>query len=139
MGENRIFTDSVKASSAALLGLLRRRMTDTPQMPVLRVSAAELKTTRLTTPERYLLSRIDGKRGHAVAMAHPDLLATSIEQAREDAVALVARGRGDEGAPVFGVVPAFDRAAFAAAVEPAYPEYYKKFDKKLIEAIRDTK
>ncbi|EWM51937.1 TRAP transporter solute receptor, DctP family protein [Bordetella holmesii 70147] len=32
-----------------------------------------------------------------------------------------------------------DRAAFAAAVEPAYPEYYKKFDKKLIEAIRDTK
>jgi len=32
-----------------------------------------------------------------------------------------------------------DRAAFAAAVEPAYPEYYKKFDKKLIDAIRDTK
>ena len=32
-----------------------------------------------------------------------------------------------------------DRAAFAAAVEPAYPEYYKKFDKKLIESIRDTK
>lgn len=29
-----------------------------------------------------------------------------------------------------------DRAAFAAAVEPAYPEYYKKFDKKLIDAIR---
>ena len=32
-----------------------------------------------------------------------------------------------------------DRAAFAAAVEPAYPEYYKKFDKKLIDSIRDTK
>ena len=32
-----------------------------------------------------------------------------------------------------------DRAAFAAAVEPAYPEYYKKYDKKLIDAIRDTK
>ncbi|MFJ1301506.1 TRAP transporter substrate-binding protein [Pseudomonadota bacterium AL_CKDN230030165-1A_HGKHYDSX7] len=32
-----------------------------------------------------------------------------------------------------------DRAAFAAAVEPAYPQYYKKFDQKLIEAIRDTK
>ena len=31
-----------------------------------------------------------------------------------------------------------DRAAFAAAVEPAYPEYYKKYDKKLIDAIRDT-
>ena len=28
--------------------------------------------------------------------------------------------------------------AFAAAVEPAYPEYYKKFDKKLIDSIRDT-
>ena len=32
-----------------------------------------------------------------------------------------------------------DSAAFAAAVEPAYPEYYKKFDKKLIDSIRDTK
>lgn len=32
-----------------------------------------------------------------------------------------------------------DRAAFAKAVEPAYPEYYKKFDKKLIDSIRDTK
>ncbi|HYG45209.1 MAG TPA: TRAP transporter substrate-binding protein [Bordetella sp.] len=32
-----------------------------------------------------------------------------------------------------------DRDAFAAAVEPAYAEYYKKYDKKLIEAIRDTK
>ncbi|WP_144639093.1 TRAP transporter substrate-binding protein [Bordetella genomosp. 13] len=32
-----------------------------------------------------------------------------------------------------------DRAAFAAAVEPAYKEYYKKYDKKLIDAIRDVK
>ncbi len=56
------------SASAALLGLLRRRMTDTPQMPVLRVSAAELKTTRLTTPERYLLSRIDGKRDVGVIL-----------------------------------------------------------------------
>ncbi|KFJ45803.1 Extracytoplasmic solute receptor protein yiaO [Bordetella bronchiseptica] len=32
-----------------------------------------------------------------------------------------------------------DRAAFAAAVEPAYAEYYKKFDKQLIQSIRDTK
>ena len=32
-----------------------------------------------------------------------------------------------------------DRPAFAALVETVYPEYYKKFDKKLIDAIRDTK
>ncbi|KOF52320.1 MULTISPECIES: TRAP transporter substrate-binding protein [unclassified Achromobacter] len=32
-----------------------------------------------------------------------------------------------------------DRAAFAAAVEPAYAEYNKKFGKDLIEAIRNTK
>ncbi|MYZ43433.1 TRAP transporter substrate-binding protein [Schauerella aestuarii] len=32
-----------------------------------------------------------------------------------------------------------DRDAFAKAVEPAYPEYYKKFDKALIQSIRDTK
>jgi hypothetical protein len=50
------------SASAALLGLLRRRMLDTHQVPSLKVTAAQLKTTRLTTPERYLLSRIDGKR-----------------------------------------------------------------------------
>lgn len=32
-----------------------------------------------------------------------------------------------------------DRDAFAAAVEPIYPEYYKKFDKSLIESIQATK
>jgi hypothetical protein len=52
----------LNSASAALLGLLRRRMLDTPQVPSLRVTVAQLKTTRLTTPERYLLSRIDGKR-----------------------------------------------------------------------------
>jgi hypothetical protein len=52
----------LSSASAALLGLLRRRMLDTYQVPELRVTAAQLKTTRLTTPERYLLSRIDGKR-----------------------------------------------------------------------------
>jgi hypothetical protein len=52
----------LNSASAALLGLLRRRMLETPQVPSLRVTAAQLKTTRLTTPERYLLSRIDGKR-----------------------------------------------------------------------------
>ena len=37
------------------------------------------------------------------------------------------------------VVEDVDTAAFAAAVEPVYPEYYKKYDKGLIDAIRDTK
>src|SRR3546814_6425155 len=32
-----------------------------------------------------------------------------------------------------------DRDAFAAAVQPAYAEYYKKYDKSLIDAIRNTK
>ncbi|WP_459618030.1 TRAP transporter substrate-binding protein [Bordetella sp. 2513F-2] len=34
------------------------------------------------------------------------------------------------------VVSDVDRPAFAAAVEPAYADYYKKFDRKLIDAIR---
>ncbi|WP_434389488.1 DUF4388 domain-containing protein [Melittangium boletus] len=50
------------SAEAVLLGVLRRRMLDTPQVPSLRVTAAQLKTTPLTSPERYLLSRIDGKR-----------------------------------------------------------------------------
>ena len=50
------------SAEAVLLGVLRRKMLDTPQVPSLRVTAAQLKTTPLTSPERYLLSRIDGKR-----------------------------------------------------------------------------
>ena len=50
------------SAEAALLGVMRREMLDKPQVPSLQVSAAQLKTTRLRSPERYLLSRIDGKR-----------------------------------------------------------------------------
>ncbi len=32
-----------------------------------------------------------------------------------------------------------DHDAFVKAVEPAYPEFYKKFGKELVESIRDTK
>lgn len=32
-----------------------------------------------------------------------------------------------------------DQAAFAKAVEPVYPQYYKQFGKDLVEAIRNTK
>ena len=52
----------LRSAEAALLGVLRREMLDKPQVPSLKVSVAQLKTTQLSSPERYLLSRIDGKR-----------------------------------------------------------------------------
>lgn len=52
----------LRSAEAALLGALRREMLDKPQVPSLLVSTAQLKTTQLSAPERYLLSRIDGKR-----------------------------------------------------------------------------
>jgi hypothetical protein len=52
----------LRSAEAALQGALRREMLDKPQVPSLAVSAAQLKTLQLSSPERYLLSRIDGKR-----------------------------------------------------------------------------
>ncbi|QRN93645.1 DUF4388 domain-containing protein [Archangium violaceum] len=52
----------LRSAEAALQGALRREMLDKPQVPSLVVSAAQLKTLQLSSPERYLLSRIDGKR-----------------------------------------------------------------------------
>ncbi|HYO57161.1 DUF4388 domain-containing protein [Archangium sp.] len=52
----------LRSAEAALVGVLRREMLDKPQVPSLRVSTAQLKTLQLSAPERYLLSRIDGKR-----------------------------------------------------------------------------
>ncbi|HEX5750427.1 MAG TPA: DUF4388 domain-containing protein [Archangium sp.] len=52
----------LRSAEAALVGALRREMLDKPQVPSLLMSAAQLKTLQLSTPERYLLSRIDGKR-----------------------------------------------------------------------------
>ncbi|AKJ04705.1 uncharacterized protein DUF4388 [Archangium gephyra] len=52
----------LRSAEAALVGALRREMLDKPQVPSLLMSAAQLKTLQLGTPERYLLSRIDGKR-----------------------------------------------------------------------------
>ncbi|OJT22662.1 hypothetical protein BO221_23170 [Archangium sp. Cb G35] len=52
----------LRSAEAALVGMLRREMLDKPQVPTLQMSAAQLKTLQLSTPERYLLSRIDGKR-----------------------------------------------------------------------------
>ena len=52
----------LRSAEAALVGALRREMLDKPQVPALLMSAAQLKTLQLSTPERYLLSRVDGKR-----------------------------------------------------------------------------
>jgi hypothetical protein len=52
----------LRSAEAALLGALRRDMLEKPQVPTLLVPPAQLKSTQLSSPERYLLSRIDGKR-----------------------------------------------------------------------------
>jgi len=52
----------LRSAEAALLGSLRRELLEKPQVPSLLVSPAQLKSTQLSSPERYLLSRIDGKR-----------------------------------------------------------------------------
>jgi hypothetical protein len=52
----------LRSAEAALLGALRRELLEKPQVPSLLVSTAQLKSTQLSSPERYLLSRIDGKR-----------------------------------------------------------------------------
>jgi hypothetical protein len=52
----------LRSAEAALLGALRRDMLEKPHVPTLLVPPAQLKSTQLSSPERYLLSRIDGKR-----------------------------------------------------------------------------
>jgi hypothetical protein len=52
----------LKAAEAGLLESLRLVLMEPPQVPSLQVPQAQLKTMQLSAPERYLLSRIDGKR-----------------------------------------------------------------------------
>jgi hypothetical protein len=52
----------LKNAESALLGQLRRELMERPQVPTLLVPPAHLKTLTLSAPERYLLSRIDGRR-----------------------------------------------------------------------------
>lgn len=52
----------LKSAETALLESLRLVLMDPPQVPSLLVPQAQLKTMPLSAPERYLLSRIDGKR-----------------------------------------------------------------------------
>jgi len=62
-------SELLKSAEAALLGQLRRELMERPQVPSLLVPPAHLKTLTLTAPERYLLSRIDGRRDVA-AIVH---------------------------------------------------------------------
>jgi len=52
----------LKQTEQALLESLRRMLMEPAQVPTLLVPQAQLKTMQLAAPERYLLSRIDGKR-----------------------------------------------------------------------------
>lgn len=52
----------LKSAETALLESLRSTLMESPQVPALLVAPAQLKAMPLTAPERYLLSRIDGRR-----------------------------------------------------------------------------
>ncbi|KFE66705.1 DUF4388 domain-containing protein [Hyalangium minutum] len=52
----------LRQTEQALLESLRRQLMEPPQVPSLLVPQAQVKTMQLAAPERYLLSRIDGKR-----------------------------------------------------------------------------
>lgn len=59
----------LRDAEARLLTELRKALMEPSRVPTLRVSAPHLKTMPLSSPERYLLSRIDGKRDVA-AIVH---------------------------------------------------------------------
>ncbi|WP_163783559.1 DUF4388 domain-containing protein [Myxococcus vastator] len=59
----------VKAAQEKLLVHLRKELAEPPQVPTLQVAPGHLKTLQLSAPERYLLSRIDGRRDVA-AIVH---------------------------------------------------------------------
>lgn len=52
----------LKTAQEKLLKELRRELLDASKVPALQVAPAHLKTLQLTAPERYLLSRVDGRR-----------------------------------------------------------------------------
>ncbi|NBD13514.1 MULTISPECIES: DUF4388 domain-containing protein [Corallococcus] len=59
----------LRDAETRLLVELRKALMEPSRVPALRVSPAHLKTLPLTSPERYLLSRIDGRRDVA-AIVH---------------------------------------------------------------------
>ncbi|MCP3143306.1 DUF4388 domain-containing protein [Pyxidicoccus xibeiensis] len=59
----------LKTAQERLVVELRRELTEPPRVPALLVPPANLKAMQLSAPERYLLSRIDGRRDVA-AIVH---------------------------------------------------------------------
>ncbi|MFP2912479.1 DUF4388 domain-containing protein [Pyxidicoccus sp. 3LFB2] len=59
----------LKAAQERLVVELRHELVEPPRVPALQVAPAHLKTLQLSAPERYLLSRIDGRRDVA-AIVH---------------------------------------------------------------------
>lgn len=59
----------LKAAEAKLLASLRKELMEPSRVPALLLPPAQLKTLQLSAPERYLLSRIDGRRDVA-AIVH---------------------------------------------------------------------
>lgn len=59
----------LKTAQERLVVELRRELVEPPRVPALLVAPAHLKTLQLSAPERYLLSRIDGRRDVA-AIVH---------------------------------------------------------------------
>lgn len=52
----------ILSTESAWLKLLRTKLLNEKRTPVLKVPPSKLKAMSLTAPERYLLSRFDGKR-----------------------------------------------------------------------------
>lgn len=69
MGPSPRTAELLKAAQERLLTELRRALAEPPRVPALLVAPAHLKTLQLSAPERYLLSRIDGRRDVA-AIVH---------------------------------------------------------------------
>lgn len=62
MGPSAETTELLQAAERSLLTRLRQQLVERAQVPELLVPSAHVKTLQLSSPERYLLSRIDGRR-----------------------------------------------------------------------------
>jgi hypothetical protein len=69
MGPTPQTAELLKGAQERLLKELRQGLTEPARVPTLQVAPAQLKTMQLSAPERYLLSRIDGRRDVA-AIVH---------------------------------------------------------------------
>ncbi|MCY1014439.1 DUF4388 domain-containing protein [Pyxidicoccus sp. MSG2] len=69
LGPSPRTAELLKKAQERLVVELRRELVEPPRVPALQVAPAHLKTLQLSAPERYLLSRIDGRRDVA-AIVH---------------------------------------------------------------------